>query len=137
MRYKDGARLWKVNGQSQNRRIENWLFGTIRNGKTTSKINISCAYQINDNSWEFRIWGWIPKNASFLRFNRNSFLDGLKEVLNGRKSLNVNITDLLGSQTRNHQLKVWREYNSSRDTLRPNETNIDEYLQSVLQEEAI
>ena len=57
-----------------NKRISNWLFGNSEeNNKTASKINISCAYPVNDNLWEFRIWGWIPKDGSPARFDRNGF----------------------------------------------------------------
>lgn len=135
LRYRNGTKLWKTNNKNQDRRIESWLFGAIRNGKAASKINISCAYQINHNLWEFRIWGWIPENTSPSGFDRNSFLDNLKRVLNGNGSLNVPWTDLLGSETKNHNLKVWREFISPRDTVKPNENNIDDYLQSLLKDE--
>ncbi len=113
--------LWRTNNQ-------NWLFGTTRNNKSASKINISCAYKINDNLWEFRIWGWVPKNG----LPRDSFLDNLKQALRGSE---VPWNELLGNQTKNHKLKVWREYNSSRDTVKSNESSIEDYIQSLLEGE--
>jgi len=132
LRYGNGRKLWETNNQNQNRRIENWLFGTTRNGKTASKINISCAYVIGDNLWEFRVWGWIPEDELPAGFNRNGFLDHLKHALEGSGSIILPWNKLLGNQTKSHKLKVWREFDSPRDTIKPNESNIDSYLQSLL-----
>jgi len=131
LRYGNGAGLWKTT--NQNRRIENWLFGTIKYGKIASKINVSCAYPVNNNLWEFRIWGWIPKDGLPAGFDRDGFLDNLKQALDGGGSVTVSWNELLGDQTRNHTLKVWREFDSSRDTVKPNETNISSYIQSLLE----
>ena len=133
LRYGNGAGLWKTT--NQNRRIENWLFGTIKYGKIASKINVSCAYPVNDNLWEFRIWGWIPKDGLPTEFNRDGFLDNLKQALDGSGSVTVSWNELLGDQTESHKLKVWREFGSSRDTVKPNESDIGNYLQSLLEEE--
>ena len=115
--------------------ISKWIFGTSNSIKTASKINISCAYPIGDNLWEFRIWGWIPKDGIPARFDRDSFLDNLKQALEGSGSVTVPWNELLGDQTEKHKLKVWREFDSSRDTVKPNESNIDNYLQSLLRGE--
>jgi len=135
LRYDNGARLWKITNQNQNRRIENWLFGTIKYDKTASKINISCAYPVNDNLWEFRIWGWIPKGGLSAGFDRDGFLDNLKQALDGSGSVTVSWDELLGDQTESHKLKVWREFDSSRDTVKPNESDISNYIQSLLEGE--
>jgi CRISPR-associated protein Cmr1 len=131
LRYGNGTSLWKTNNQDS--KIENWLFGTIRNNKSASKINVSCAYKINNTTWEFRIWGWIPEG--FQGFNRNNFLDKLKQALDGNGTITIPWTSLLGNKTNNHRLKVWREFNSPRDTVEPNQNEIDKYLQSLLNEE--
>jgi CRISPR-associated protein Cmr1 len=113
--------------------ISKWLFGISEgNVKTASRINISCAYAIDDNLWEFRIWGWVPKDGLPVEFNRDGFLDDLKQALDGSGSITVPWNVLLGNQTKNHKLKVLREYNSSRDTMKPNESNISDYIQSLL-----
>jgi len=135
LRYKDGRRLWQNRDRNKDRRIVNWLFGTIKNNKLASKINISCAYKVNDNLWEFRIWGWIPKEAVPNSFNRNKFLNDLKGALNGSCSITIPWTTLLGNNTKNHKLIVWREYNSSRDTVKPKGSDIKNYLQSLLKNE--
>jgi CRISPR-associated protein Cmr1 len=124
LRYGNGTSLWKTNNQDS--KIENWLFGTIRNNKSASKINVSCAYKINNTKWEFRIWGWIPEGLQ--GFNRNNFLDNLKEALDGNGKITIPWTSLLGKFTKNHKLKVWREFNSL------NERDINNYLQSLLED---
>ena len=141
LRFDSGQNLWKTNDQNRNREIENWLFGTIRNTKTASKINISCAYKVNDNLWEFRIWGWIPKDELPEGFDRDRFLDNLKRILDRKGvldrsgSLKVPWDKLLGDKTRNHGLKIWREFGSTRDTVKQNENNINDYIKSLLEGE--
>ncbi|MCL6500901.1 MAG: type III-B CRISPR module RAMP protein Cmr1 [Candidatus Pacearchaeota archaeon] len=102
--------------------------------RIAAKINISCAYKINDTNWEFRIWWWIPEKENPNGFDRNNFLKGLKQVLNENGATTIPWTKLLGDQTKNHRLKVWREFNSSRDTVKANESDINSYLQSLLED---
>ena len=45
-------------------KVAKYICGTIRGDKIASKINISSAYLVGDNQWEFRIWGWIPDNLT-------------------------------------------------------------------------
>jgi len=130
LRYGDGARLWRA---EEGGYIENWLFGTTGNNKKASKINISCAYNVEGNLWEFRVWGWIPENDVPSGFDRNKFLDGLKEML----SRDSPWEQLLGKKTGNYNLKVWREFKSARDTVEPSVENFDHYLKSLLQGEEI
>ena len=107
---------------------------TINLIKQSSKINVSCAYPVN-NVWEFRIWGWIPKNGFSVRFDRDGFLDNLKQTLDGSGPVAVSWDELLGDQTESHKLKVWREFDSSRDTVKSNESDISSYIQSLLEGE--
>jgi len=133
LRFGGGKNLWETGNSNKDRRIENWLFGTIRNGKSASKISISCAYPIANNLWEFRVWGWIPEDNLPNGFNRDDFLNKLKaSLVDGNGSVKIPWDDLLGDQTQKHQLRVWREFNSSRDTVKPNESIIDNYLQSLI-----
>lgn len=97
--------------------------------KNSSKINISCAYHINGKFWEFRIWGWIPKNNLPAGFDREKFLDNLRG--SNSNFSKVPLIRLLGDQIRNPKL-VWREYDSQRDTVKQNEKSIENYLQSLL-----
>jgi len=131
LRYEKGKELWKPDGQNRDKDIENWLFGTIRNKKMGSKINISSAYKVSDDRWEFRIWGWIPRHSPS-GFDRDKFLNKLKQALDGSGSITIHWSELLGKSTKNHKLKVWREYNSPRDTVEQNERDISHYIQSLL-----
>ncbi|NLT94286.1 MAG: type III-B CRISPR module RAMP protein Cmr1 [Clostridia bacterium] len=116
-----------------NKRIDNFLFGTVIREPIASKINVSCAYKAGENIWEFRIWGWIPKDNLLKGFNREKFLNGLKNSLEGHGSPSIPWDKLFGlHNTKNHQLKVWREFFSLRDTVKPGENNVEEYLQSLL-----
>lgn len=131
LRFQDGKQLWQTNHYI-NSHIEKWLFGTTGNNKVASKINISCAYRINDSLWEFRIWGWIPLHGHPSGFNRNSFLEKLKDALSGNGSIKIPWIKLLGAKTEDHQLVDWREYNSLRKDKTPNESNIEKFIESLL-----
>ncbi len=121
-----------------NKEISQWLFGSSdENNKTASKINLSCAYRINNSLWEFRIWGWIPESSPSNGFDRKGFFDSLKKSLDGNGSANIPWNNLLGSKTKDHKLKIWREFNSNRDTVKQKENNIDSYLQSLLNGEGV
>ncbi|MDI6864143.1 MULTISPECIES: type III-B CRISPR module RAMP protein Cmr1 [Thermodesulfovibrio] len=133
LRYGDGRTLWQTQNNIINHHIENWLFGTARDKKSVSKINISCAYLKNDNQWEFRIWGWIPSQENPSGFNKQSFLENLKNSLNGKGSINIPWTNLLGNHIGEHKLLDWHEYNSPKDTKTPNESNLKKFLQSLLE----
>jgi len=62
-------------------------------------------------------------------------LNNLKQALDGDGSVTVSWNEFLGDQTESHKLKVWREFDSSRDTVKPNESDISNYLQSFLEDE--
>lgn len=130
LRYGDGRNLWQTGNPNNDMHIENWLFGTIRNDKRASKINISCAYKLNDNLWEFRIWGWIPKANNPEGFDRETFLNNLKNALKGNENMSVPWKQLLGDQTKNFKLFVWRKFNSSQDTI-DQENNIKNFIESL------
>jgi CRISPR-associated protein Cmr1 len=134
LRFGNGTTVWKTNNQNQDTKIENWLFGTIRNDKSASKINVSCAYRINNTTWEFRIWGWIPERENPEGFDRNNFLVNLKQTLNGNGTITIPWKSLLGNHTNNHKLKVWWEFNSPNDTVKTNGSDINKYLQSLLED---
>ncbi|MEA2005691.1 MAG: type III-B CRISPR module RAMP protein Cmr1 [Acidobacteriota bacterium] len=119
-----------------NKSISGWLFGeSNKDKKSASKINISCAYKIDNNLWEFRIWGWIPKSDTPNGLEREAFLDSLKQALSGGGSVTIPWKDLLGNQTSNHKLIVWKEFSSEIDTGKTNESNFKDFVQSLLQNE--
>lgn len=97
--------------------------------RNASKINTSCAYRINDNVWEIRIWGWIPKENAPQGFQREEFLDKFKKALDNNDFLKS-----FGDCISNHKLVVWREYNSKRDTVRE-EQNFDNFVENLVEED--
>lgn len=97
--------------------------------RVASKIAISSAYPVENNVWEFRIWGWIPR-TTIAGFDREEFLNSLKRVLEGG---DVPWNDLLGNVTENYNLIVWREFDSERDSV-TKFSNIDDYIQSLLED---
>ncbi|HEY8541694.1 MAG TPA: type III-B CRISPR module RAMP protein Cmr1 [Pseudothermotoga sp.] len=159
LRYGNGRQTWQSNNSTNG--LENWLFGTsakvcpqcyskVRykniNGRkiyecqdcnkqfeeaevierSASKLNISCAYVVGNNLWEVRVWGWIPSYPKIQGFQKDRFLDNLKSALN-----DGNFHALFGDQTSDHELVVWREYNSKRDTVKKEE-NFDDFVKSLL-----
>jgi len=105
--------------------------------RMASKINISCAYKIDGDLWEFRVWGWIPKNGNPSWFVRDKFLDGLKASLNSTGTVYLQWNNLLGNQTTNHSLVVWREFDSNRDTVKSNEKNIGNFLNDLIDDKEV
>ncbi len=70
-----------------------------------------------------------------IRFPREKFLDNLKHALKGsnkENKLKIPWKEILGNKTSNYELKVWREFDSERDTITPRELDINKYLQSLL-----
>lgn len=138
VRFNNGGRqIWRLSTNNQdNNRVANFLFGMIRrNERTAARINISCAYPVGREKWEFRIWGWIPTQAPF--FNPRTKLTILNNFSNALLGNEENSTpipwnELLGHQTSNHELRVWREFNSPRDSVYPNQTNFADYIHSLL-----
>ncbi|MDI6698480.1 MAG: type III-B CRISPR module RAMP protein Cmr1 [Candidatus Saccharicenans sp.] len=135
LRFGNGKALWQSKNDNKYKDIETSLFGTTRGEKSASKINISCAYYLNNKLWEFRISGWIPENNLPNGFDRNNFLKALMASLNGSGSINIPWSNLLGNKTKDHKLKVWREFNSSRDTVSPNQEDMEKYLDSLIKGE--
>lgn len=124
MRYSsssDSAKEILFNGKSQHKFFQ--LFGGIKN---SSKINISWAYRVKGNKWEFRIWGWLPARINGL--NREEFLSKLKIAIDKSQ---IPWVKLFGEETSNFKLIAWREYNSTRDTVKKFR-DINKYLDSLI-----
>jgi hypothetical protein len=123
LRFKNGQNLIKNN----NNTVKNFLYGKSK--ESASKINISSAYQVKENLWEFRIWGWIPQKKDF---DREEFLNNLKSCLNGsNEDIKIPWDEILGSNISNVNLIIWREFNSERDSIN-NYNRIEDFIESLL-----
>jgi CRISPR-associated protein Cmr1 len=110
--------------RGQERDAESDIFGTLQPDRRRSRLNISFAYLLPTDTWEIRVWGWIPESKNY---NRDQVLASLKTLL----QTSANWTPLLGSAVSNAGLSVWREFDSARDTVqRCNTMNV--YLRSLL-----
>lgn len=110
----------------ESREHADFVFGKVqRDDRVRSRLCISCAYRRSAQVWEFRVWGWLPRNPPS-GIDRDQVLAGLKAVLSRNEW-----HQRLGGQVRNIRLAVWREFGSERDTA-ARHSNIAEYLASLL-----
>ncbi len=141
LRYGKGKKLWqsdKVNKESDKvskvGKIEKCLFGSSKNNRTAAKINISSAYPLDNGQWEFRLWGWIPKEEKIISGIRENFLNELKESLAGQKGETNPYSVLEDSLTRPDAI-IWREFASDRDTVTGSNSDYFKYVDSLAQGE--
>ena len=69
--------------ESGRRELEERVFGRVsRQGNVGSRIQVSHAYRVGPNQWEFRVWGWL--SARLLEGQargRDQFLEELRRAL--------------------------------------------------------
>ncbi|HDL85852.1 MAG TPA: type III-B CRISPR module RAMP protein Cmr1 [Candidatus Acetothermia bacterium] len=94
-----------------NRTLRHFVCGTVEGEKQASKISISQA--VNRS---MRVWGWIPDTLP-KGVARNQVVDQIKVTLGKFGTLHS-----------------WREYNSTRDSMTPSQTDIAVFLTNLLQE---
>ncbi|MBF2029750.1 MAG: hypothetical protein IGS48_23840 [Oscillatoriales cyanobacterium C42_A2020_001] len=80
-----------------------------------AKIKISRPYP-DDNRKFMRVWGWIPMQSD--AYKREKVVDVIYQHL-----------------TTQYTLHDWREMNSARDKVTPNENNAQSFLRSLLNAE--
>ncbi len=96
------------------RDLRHFIMGTAnKHERMAAKIKISRPY---DNG-VFRLWGWIPEEAEVYKGNWNR-----EEVL---KVIHDHLT-------KNYEPQVWREMNSLRDTVMPDNGGPLQFLRSLL-----
>ncbi|MHA1197023.1 MAG: type III-B CRISPR module RAMP protein Cmr1 [Promethearchaeota archaeon] len=117
-----------VNNGNEKSKIKEWLFGTISKNKISSKINISWVYRINEKKFEFRIWGHIPPYKLKNLFDKDKFLNNLKNKLGGEEFME----SVFKEEVIENIEIFWREFNSNRDRVTKKTSNIEEYLQSLI-----
>jgi len=94
--------------------LRHFVMGTTRGTRIAAKVKMSRPY---NGGKEMRIWGWIPKelpNAKNFK-NRNDVVQAIHQHL-----------------TNNYTVQVWREMDSARDTVVPNNNDVMTFLRTLL-----
>lgn len=140
--YQPGFRPDEKNDKRKKNDKRNWCpncKSSFDKGKeipaTASKIQVSYAYRIDNNLWEFRIWGWLPcsifkqnnqdtslqnnQNTS-LQKNRDTFLQSLRTALGQNEIWQF----VFGANQITPNLTEWHE-------LQCNQTDGKAYLMSL------
>jgi CRISPR-associated protein Cmr1 len=94
--------------------LRHFIMGTVEDERIAAKVKMSHPY---NGDREMRVWGWIPEEANVYRgsWNRNAVVDSIHQHLHT-----------------NYGLQVWREMNSTRDTVRPNNGDAQAFLRDLL-----
>lgn len=98
---------------AHDRQLRHFVMGTVRGKRIAAKVKTSRPY---GGGW-IRVWGWIPEDAEVYdnSWDRNRVVDTIYQHLD-----------------KNYAIEIWREMNSSRDHVRPNESNPHNFLGSLL-----
>ena len=112
--------LKQAKGNIQNKgkeeqELRHFIMGTVEDEQMATKIKISRAY---DNDQLIRVWGWVPAQAEVYKngWNREKIVDTIYQHLKAK-----------------YTLHDWREMNSVRDCVKPNESNAKAFLRSLLE----
>jgi CRISPR-associated protein Cmr1 len=98
---------------ASDQKLRHFVMGTVSGERMAAKIKVSRPY--NDSL--MRVWGWIPEQPSAYPsgWNRNKVVDAIYQHLKT-----------------NYALQVWREMNSTRDTIAPSVSDAQVFLRSLL-----
>jgi CRISPR-associated protein Cmr1 len=93
--------------------LRHFIMGTVKDGRMASKIKVSRPY----GDGLLRVWGWIPEKATQydLGWSRDKIAQAIHDHLQS-----------------NYTLRVWREFNSPRDTVAPHSGDAKMFLRSLL-----
>ncbi len=109
-----------------------FVFGTVKGKPIQSKIRISWAFQINEQEWEVRLWGWLPdrQQQHTQHQQRVSLLQNLRNVL-GVNSSNAR----QWHPAQNGQLWLYTNISNPRICWfeKGENGNIEDYLKTLLQ----
>ena len=97
----------------QNTKLRHFIMGTVKDGRMAAKVKMSRPYC----GGLMRVWGWIPDQADVDsdKWNREKVADAIYKHLSA-----------------NYTLQVWREMNSPRDSVTPNNNDVKVFSQSLL-----
>ncbi|OQA98188.1 MAG: hypothetical protein BWY25_02073 [Chloroflexi bacterium ADurb.Bin222] len=98
---------------ANDKRLRHFIMGTVKGERIAAKVKMSRPY----GDGLMRVWGWIPEQADVYRnsWDRNAVVGAIYQHLSV-----------------NHNLQVWREMNSPRDTAKPNNSDAQAFLRSLL-----
>lgn len=98
---------------AHDRNLRHFIMGTSQGGRMAAKVKMSRPY----SDGIMRVWGWVPKEANVYRngWDREKVVQAIYDHLHN-----------------NYTLQVWREMNSLRDTIAPNNSDAVAFLQSLL-----
>ncbi len=97
----------------QNTRLRHFIMGTVKGGRLAAKVKISRPY----SKGLIRVWGWVPEKAE--AYNESW----------SRESVVAAIYDHLRAK---YTIQIWREMNSPRDSVRPDNEDVKWFLQSLM-----
>lgn len=101
----------------KNSDLRHFIMGTVKDERIAAKVKMSRPYRPYNGNREIRVWGWIPEKADVYQgsWNRNTVVDAIYQRLSTK-----------------YTLQVWREMNSPRDNVTPNNGDNKAFLQSLL-----
>ncbi len=97
--------------------LRHFIMGTVKGSRIAAKVKMSRPY--NDGR-EIRMWGWVPEKA-----------DVYKKDWSRKKVVNAIYNHL----NTHYDLRIWREMNSSRDTITLDNNDALTFLQDLLNDE--
>jgi CRISPR-associated protein Cmr1 len=98
----------------KNSELRHFIMGTVKDRRIAAKVKMSRPY--NDDR-EMRVWGWIPEEANVYNdsWNRDAVVAAIHQHLDS-----------------NYTLPVWREMNSARDKVMPDNGDVQAFLRDLL-----
>jgi CRISPR-associated protein Cmr1 len=98
----------------RDKELRHFIMGTVEDKRIAAKIKMSRAYE---DGRLIRVWGWVPKEDEVYKngWDKEKVIDSICQHL-----------------TANYVLNNWREMNSTRDTVKKNESNAQAFLLSLL-----
>jgi len=93
--------------------LRHFIMGTVKGGRMAAKVKVSRPYD-----GLMRVWGWIPQKANVYQgsWDREAVVNAMHNHLQIH-----------------YNLQVWREINSPRDTVAPSNSDVQVFLQSLLE----
>jgi len=98
---------------ASDKRLRHFIMGTVKGKRLAAKVKMSRSY----GDGLMRVWGWIPEAA---------------DVYQGSWNRDKVVSEIHKHLSTNYTLQVWREMNSPRDTITPNNGDALVFLRDLL-----